>query len=62
MEEMYKIQEELKEAKEEIKNKGDELFKIRDLTQRGAYMGLNVHVMCKYICNKVGLIVKGPHV
>jgi hypothetical protein len=25
-------------------------------------MGLNVHVMCKYICNKVDLVVKGPHV
>jgi len=25
----------------------------------GAYMGLNVHVMCKYMCNRVSLIVKG---
>jgi hypothetical protein len=25
-------------------------------------MGLNVHVMCKCICNRVGLIIKGPHV
>jgi len=24
-------------------------------------MELNVHVLCKYICNKVGLIVKGLH-
>jgi hypothetical protein len=33
MEEMYRIQDELKEAKEEIKNKGDELSKIRDLNE-----------------------------
>jgi hypothetical protein len=25
-------------------------------------MGLNVHVMCKYICNWVDLVIKGPHV
>jgi hypothetical protein len=25
-------------------------------------MGLNVHVMCKCICNRVNLIIKGPHV
>jgi hypothetical protein len=25
-------------------------------------MGLNVHVMHKYICNRAGLIAKGPHV
>ena len=30
--------------------------------QVGAYMGLNVHVMCKYICNRVDLVIKGPHV
>jgi hypothetical protein len=30
--------------------------------QEGAYMVINVHVMCKYICNRVNLIVKGPHV
>jgi hypothetical protein len=35
---------------------------VYDITPRGAYMGLNVHVMCKYICNRVDLIVKGPHV
>ena len=23
---------------------------------------LNIYVMCKYICNRVGLVVKGPHV
>jgi hypothetical protein len=28
----------------------------------GAYMEINVLVMCKYICNRVNLIVKGPHV
>jgi hypothetical protein len=28
----------------------------------GKYMGLNVNVVCKYICNRVGLIVKRPHV
>ena len=28
----------------------------------GAYMGLNVHVMCKYICNRVDIVIKGPHV
>jgi hypothetical protein len=22
-------------------------------------MGLNVHVMCKYICNRVGIVIKG---
>ena len=31
-------------------------------TQGGVYMGLNVHVMCKYICNRVSLVIKGPHV
>jgi hypothetical protein len=31
-------------------------------SQGGAYMGINVHVICKYICNRVSLIVKGPHV
>jgi hypothetical protein len=30
---MYKIQEELKEEKEEIKKKGDELSKIQDLNE-----------------------------
>jgi hypothetical protein len=25
-------------------------------------MGLNVYVMCKYICNRVDLIIKGPRV
>ena len=30
--------------------------------QVGAYMGLNVHVMCKCICNRVDLVIKGPHV
>jgi hypothetical protein len=35
---------------------------VYDMTPKGGYMGLNVHVMCKYICNRVGLIVKGPHV
>jgi hypothetical protein len=35
---------------------------VYDMTPRGEYMGLNVHVMCKYICNRVILIVKGPHV
>ena len=30
--------------------------------QGGEYMGLNVHVMCKYICNRAGLVVKGPRV
>ena len=30
--------------------------------QGGQYMGLNVHVMCKYISNRVDLVVKGPHV
>jgi hypothetical protein len=25
-------------------------------------MGINVHLMCKYICNRLGLVVKGPHV
>ena len=29
---------------------------------KGGIMGLNVHVMCKYICNKVDLVVNGPHV
>jgi hypothetical protein len=33
-----------------------------DMTPRGAYMGLNVHVMCKCICNRVVLIINGPHV
>jgi hypothetical protein len=30
---MFKIQEELREAKEEIKKKGDELWKIWDLDE-----------------------------
>jgi hypothetical protein len=33
IEAMYKIQEELKESKEEIKKKGDELSKIRNLNE-----------------------------
>jgi hypothetical protein len=33
MEALYKIQEDLKEAKEEINKKSDELFKIRDLNE-----------------------------
>jgi hypothetical protein len=36
-----------------------------DMTTRGGggrYMGMNVHLVCKYICNRVGLKVKGPHV
>jgi hypothetical protein len=32
------------------------------MTQEGEYVGLNVHVMCKYICNRVSLIVKWPYV
>jgi hypothetical protein len=32
------------------------------MTQGRKYMGLNVHVMCKYICNRAGLVIKGPHV
>jgi hypothetical protein len=32
------------------------------MTQAGEYMGINVHVMCKYICNRVSLVIKGPHV
>jgi hypothetical protein len=32
------------------------------VSQGGEYGGLNVHVICKYICIRVGLIVKGPHV
>ena len=36
---------------------------VYDMIPRGGvYMGLNVHVMCKYMCNRVGLIVKEPHV
>jgi hypothetical protein len=35
---------------------------VYDMTPGGEYMGLNLHVMCKYICNKVILMVKGPHV
>jgi hypothetical protein len=35
---------------------------VYDMTPRGAHMGLNVHVMRKYICNRVRIIVKGPHV
>jgi hypothetical protein len=31
-------------------------------SQGGAYMGQNVHVMCKYICNRVVLVIKEPHV
>ena len=33
MEELYKIQDELKEAKEEIKKKGEELCKVRSLNE-----------------------------
>ena len=33
MEELYRIQDELKEAKEEIKNKVEELSKIRSLNE-----------------------------
>jgi hypothetical protein len=29
------------------------------MTQGGKYISLNVHVMFKYICNRVGLVVKG---
>jgi hypothetical protein len=32
------------------------------MTPMGGIRGLNVHVMCKCICNRVGLIIKGPHV
>jgi hypothetical protein len=35
---------------------------VYDMTPRGAYMGINVHLMWKYICNRLGLVVKGPHV
>jgi len=35
---------------------------VYDITTRWAYMGLKVHVMCKYICNRVNLVIKGPHV
>ena len=30
--------------------------------QGGAYMGLNVHVKCKYMCNRDNLVIKGSHV
>jgi hypothetical protein len=30
--------------------------------QGGAYMGLNVHVKCKYMCNRADLVIKGSHV
>jgi hypothetical protein len=33
MEDLYRIQDELKEAKEEIKNKGEDLSKIRSLNE-----------------------------
>jgi len=26
------------------------------------YMGLNVHVKCKYMCNRANLVIKGSHV
>ena len=35
---------------------------VYDMTPGGAYMGLNVHVMCKYICNRVDLVIKGTRV
>jgi hypothetical protein len=35
---------------------------VYDMIPRGAYMGINVHVMCKYICNRVNLVIEGPHV
>jgi hypothetical protein len=35
---------------------------VYDMTPRGEYMGLNVHVMRKYICNMVILVIKGPYV
>ena len=37
---------------------------VYDMTPRGGggYMGLNVHVKCKYMCNRVDLVVKGSDV
>ena len=30
--------------------------------QGGSYMDINVHAMWKYICNRIALVIKGPHV
>jgi hypothetical protein len=35
---------------------------VYDMIPGEAYTGINVHIMCKYICNRVGLITKGLHV